>query len=68
VLQIEKREQASEPEVLNRLKNADVVMFTGGDQLRLTSILGGTPFDDILIDKYRNEDFVYAGTSAGSSF
>ena len=67
VLQIEKREQASEPEVLDRLRNADVVMFTGGDQLRLTSILGGTPFDDILIDKYRNEDFVYAGTSAGAA-
>lgn len=67
MLQIEKREQASEPEVLDRLKNADVVMFTGGDQLRLTSILGGTPFDDILIDKYRNEDFVYAGTSAGAA-
>lgn len=67
VLQIEKREQASEPEVLDRLRNADVVMFTGGDQLRLTSILGGTPFDEILIDKYRNEDFVYAGTSAGAA-
>jgi cyanophycinase len=67
VLQIERREQASEPEVLDRLRNADVVMFTGGDQLRLTSILGGTPFDDILIDKYRNEDFVYAGTSAGAA-
>lgn len=67
VLYIEKREQASEPEVLERLKAADVVMFTGGDQLRLTSILGGTPFDDILIDKYRNEDFIYAGTSAGAA-
>lgn len=67
VLYIEKREQASEPEVLERLKAADVVMFTGGDQLRLTSILGGTPFDDILIDKYRNTDFIYAGTSAGAA-
>jgi cyanophycinase len=67
VMQIERREQASEPEFLERLKKADVVMFTGGDQLRLTSILGGTPFDDILIDKYRNEDFVYAGTSAGAA-
>lgn len=67
VLYIEKREQASEPEVLDRLKAADVVMFTGGDQLRLTSILGGTPFDDILIDKYRNTDFIYAGTSAGAA-
>jgi len=67
VLYIEKREQASDPEVLERLKAADVVMFTGGDQLRLTSILGGTTFDDILIDKYRNTDFIYAGTSAGAA-
>jgi cyanophycinase len=67
VLYIEKREQASEPEVLERLKAADVVMFTGGDQLRLTSILGGTPFDDILIYKYINTDFIYAGTSAGAA-
>ena len=67
VLNIERREQASEPEVLDRLKAADVVMFTGGDQLRLTSILGGTLFHDILLDKYHNEDFVYAGTSAGAA-
>ncbi|MBN8641633.1 MAG: cyanophycinase [Flavobacteriales bacterium] len=67
VLHIERREQASEPEVLQRLKAADVVMFTGGDQLRLTSILGGTPLDELLIDKYRNEEFIYAGTSAGAA-
>lgn len=67
ILHIERREQAMEHEVLERLKAADVVMFTGGDQLRLTSILGGTPFHDILLDKYHNEDFVYAGTSAGAA-
>ncbi len=67
VLHIEKREQATDPEVLQRLKAADVVMFTGGDQLRLTSILGGTAFDELLLDKYRNEDFIYAGTSAGAA-
>jgi cyanophycinase len=67
VLNIERREQAMDPEVLARLKAADVVMFTGGDQLRLTSILGGTPFDEILLDKYRNEEFIYAGTSAGAA-
>ncbi|MES2811475.1 MAG: cyanophycinase [Bacteroidota bacterium] len=67
VLHIEKREQATEPEVLARLKAADVVMFTGGDQLRLTSILGGTQFDEVLLDKYHNEDFIYAGTSAGAA-
>lgn len=67
VLYIEKREQAHDPEVLQRLLEADVVMFTGGDQLRLTSILGGTEFHDILLDKFKNEDFIYAGTSAGAA-
>lgn len=67
VLHIERREQAMVAEVLDRLKAADVVMFTGGDQLRLSSILGGTPFHDMLLDKYRNEPFIYAGTSAGAA-
>jgi cyanophycinase len=51
--------------MITRLKAADIVIFTG-DQLRLTSILGGTAFQDILLDKYQNEEFVYAGTSAGA--
>jgi cyanophycinase len=67
VLNIERREQAMEPEIVERLRVADVVMFTGGDQLRLTSILGGTPFHDLLLEKYTNEDFIYAGTSAGAA-
>lgn len=67
VLHIEKREQATDPQVLERVRAADVVMFTGGDQLRLTSILGGTAFHDIILDKYYNEDFIYAGTSAGAA-
>lgn len=67
VLYIEKREQALDDEYVNRLKNADVVVFTGGDQLRLSSILGGTPFHDVLLDKYRKEEFIYVGTSAGAA-
>ncbi len=67
VLHLDKREMAMQPEYLERLRNADVVMFTGGDQLRLTSILGGTPFHDLMLEKYHNEDFIYAGTSAGAA-
>lgn len=67
ILNIDRREQAMDLEVLARLKAADVVMFTGGDQLRLTSILGGTPFHDLILEKYINEDFIYAGTSAGAA-
>ncbi len=67
VLHLEKREQASDSETLERIKAADVVIFTGGDQLRLTSILGGTAMHDLLLEKYHNEDFIYAGTSAGAA-
>ena len=67
VMHIENREIANSDDILERLRTADIVMFTGGDQLRLTSILGGTKFHDILLDKYHNEDFVYAGTSAGAA-
>ncbi|MBW7870523.1 MAG: cyanophycinase [Flavobacteriia bacterium] len=66
-LHIQKREEASTDETLERVEKADVMMFTGGDQLRLTSILGGTRFHKVLTEKYRNEEFVYAGTSAGAA-
>jgi cyanophycinase len=67
VIYIERREQAMDKDLVERLKVANVVIFTGGDQLRLTSILGGTPFHDVLLEKYFNEDFIYAGTSAGAA-
>jgi len=67
ILYIEKREEAMEEATLERLQAADVAIFTGGDQLRLTSILGGTPFHDILLKKYKTEEFIYAGTSAGAA-
>ena len=67
VMHLEKREMTSDPVILKRLEDADVVIFTGGDQLRISSILGGTPFHDLLLDKYHHEDFMYAGTSAGAA-
>lgn len=67
VLDVRTREEANSEEVLERLRKADVVMFTGGDQLRLTSIFGGTQFHHILLDRYQNEHFVISGTSAGAA-
>jgi len=67
VLNIKTREEANSPENIERLKNADVVMFTGGDQLRLTSIFGGTAFHSLLLEKYENENFIISGTSAGAA-
>ena len=67
ILDIRTREEANSPEYVERLKNADIVMFTGGDQLRLTSIFGGTAFHHLLLEKYENEHFVISGTSAGAA-
>jgi cyanophycinase len=67
VMDIRMREEANSEEYLNRLQAADVVMFTGGDQLRLSSIFGGTQFHQLLLDRYMNNDFIISGTSAGAA-
>ena len=67
VLPIKTRDDANNKEYLDRLEKADAVIFTGGDQLRLSSIFGGTQFLNILKRKYLEEDFMVAGTSAGAA-
>ncbi|HEY0091323.1 MAG TPA: cyanophycinase [Flavobacterium sp.] len=67
VINIETRDHARDPKFLKRLEAADVVFFTGGDQLRLTSMLGGSPFLDLIKTKLQNDQFMYAGTSAGAA-
>ncbi len=66
VLHIKTRDQANDPAMVEVVKNSDIVMFTGGDQLRLTSIFGGTDFIDAVRKKYEEGDFLLAGTSAGA--
>lgn len=67
ILDIRSREDAKKSEILERVSRADIVMFSGGDQLRLTSIFGGTEFLNILKRRYQNENFIIAGTSAGAA-
>ena len=67
ILNINNREQANEDANCERLRNADVIIFTGGDQLRLTSIFGGTAFHRLLLEKYEHDSIVIAGTSAGAA-
>lgn len=67
VLDIRSREDAKNEAYIARIREADVVMFTGGDQLRLSSIFGGTEFLQVLKARYQKERFVIAGTSAGAA-
>lgn len=54
-------------EQLERLRKAEVVFFTGGDQNRICKKLKDTEANRILLKKYRDEEhFMVAGTSAGA--
>lgn len=49
-----------------RVAEADAFFFTGGDQLKLTSIYGGTSFMTDLKNRYISDSVIVAGTSAGA--
>ena len=67
LLPIRNRADAMNPEYIDRLKKCDALMFSGGNQLRLTATFGGTEFLDIALTRYMEEEnFLVAGTSAGA--
>lgn len=66
VIHIKKREDCLIPEYIERVRTADGVMFSGGNQSRLSMIFGGSEILRIIKDRYMHEDFVVAGTSAGA--
>ncbi|MEO7307686.1 MAG: cyanophycinase [Ferruginibacter sp.] len=67
VMHIRNRGDVSNSEYFDRVANCDIVMFSGGNQLRLSSTFGGTAFFEKILDRYHNEEsFVIAGTSAGA--
>ena len=67
ILDIRSRDDANNPNFIERVNKADVVMFTGGDQLRLSSIFGGTKILEVMKRRYHEENFIVAGTSAGAA-
>jgi cyanophycinase len=66
ILNVENREDALKAENVELIEKASLIFFTGGDQLRITSILGGTPLYSTMKRKY-TEGCVFVGTSAGAS-
>ncbi len=60
------RKEVLDDDLKDRIKDADGFFFTGGDQLLLTTLYGGTPFLTQLKKKYINNKIVVAGTSAGA--
>ena len=66
VMDFDTRRDCQEPGRLERLGQASGIFFTGGNQLRLTTLLGGTPVAKLV--RLRNASGVtVGGTSAGAS-
>ena len=65
-LDISVREEAFEKKNIDLIKEADLLFFTGGDQLRITSMIGGSPVYDAIKELCINGGII-AGTSAGAS-
>lgn len=67
VLQILTREDCHSDRFLDYIEKSDGVFMTGGNQLRLSTTLGGTPLAQII--RRRNAAGMHvAGTSAGAAF
>src|ERR1700755_1822580 len=65
LMHIRGRETVNDKDYLKRIKESNCVMFSGGNQMRLTAVFGGTEFLKLIHKKYNEESFVVAGTSAG---
>ncbi len=66
VMNITDREQSEDPSNLERIYNAKCIMFSGGNQSKITQHIAGTSLHRLLLEKYKTEQFVIAGTSAGA--
>ena len=66
ILDIRKREQSEERENIELISKADCIMFSGGDQSKITKFIGGTTIHKILLQRFQTDQIVIAGTSAGA--
>ena len=66
VMDIRQREDSENPDYIEKMKAANCVMFSGGNQSKITEKIGGTSLHKIMMDRFQNESFVIAGTSAGA--
>ena len=67
VIDFDSRADCNDPDALELLKQATGIYFTGGNQMRLSTIIGGTPVAE-QIRKSNVSGTHVAGTSAGAAF
>lgn len=66
ILNITSREQANDSDLAHTIEESDMIFLAGGDQLRLTTIMGGSSVLEA-IQKRLEAGALIAGTSAGAA-
>lgn len=66
-MRIDEEHEADSKDYIARISKADVIFFTGGDQLRLFKFLKNSMLLDIMRRRYKEEDIIISGTSAGAA-
>lgn len=66
VLNLTTQDQCETDDVVRQISEANCLMFSGGDQSRIASIIGGSKAHREMYRKFVHEEFVIAGTSAGA--
>jgi cyanophycinase len=66
VVDVSKREDAQSEAKVKAVEEATGIFFTGGDQLHITALLGGSSLHQALFQRFQ-KGVVVAGTSAGAS-
>lgn len=64
---IESRSDAMDPSLAERVRTANAIFMTGGDQRRLIALIGGTPLAQAMHDALRDRGAAIGGTSAGAA-
>lgn len=68
VIHYDNRKEADTDENLRKVKDCDLILFSGGKQLKLGTLLGGTALLELIRERYFDDAlFVVAGTSAGAA-
>lgn len=66
-MHIDEDNKPDKPENLERIKQAEVIFFTGGNQLRLKEFLAGSQLHHLMQQRFQHEEITIAGTSAGAA-
>jgi cyanophycinase len=66
-LRLSSRDDANSDRAVAAVTDATGVFFTGGDQMRVTTVVGGSRVDSALHTRLDEGDLILAGTSAGAA-